>query len=51
MMQQDTTTARAAGLLVIYASLIAVVAVELWRPADHPGRQQAPSAHMYVRNF
>lgn len=51
MTLQGNTTARTAGLLVIYASLICVVAVELRRPADHSSRQNVPSAYMHVRNL
>lgn len=50
-MPHDTKTARTAGLFMIYASLIAVVAVELWRPSDHPVRQQLPSAYLHIRSF
>ncbi len=48
-MQSHTTTERAAGLFLIYAALLAVVAVGLWRP--NRDLQTAPAAYNYIRQF
>ncbi len=48
-MQSHTTTERAAGLILIYAALLAVVAAGLWRP--NRDLQTTPAAYIYIRHF
>jgi uncharacterized membrane protein (DUF2068 family) len=50
-MQHHTTSEQAAGLVLIYAALVAVVAVGLWRPKDNQNSQTMPAAYTYIRQF